>query len=288
VYWFQTLIIPFCLFPDLTAALEEIKSKPIHVPIKPEDFDPELKKEEGEPSVATTTSNLDPLSFAHALITAPPEGTIVFFQMPDQLPVLDSTPVSDSGVEVREAKLSSSIGVLPEGYIGKMQIFASGATRLVLGENAFDILPAKPVSFRQVSLKFAPYTSHFPYFRTFLKLLLIHHYFAFCLIIEGIGGNWLAGQENDRLRTNQTQIPVYSGFRTTFSTGSLTSANLLSHIRGLQLFNSEFSRFDKRPRRGLDVCGSFSLLIKFITPELFYFDYKRHVRGKMMNYDSTP
>jgi hypothetical protein len=88
-------------------------------------------------------------SFPHALLTAPPEGTIVFFQMPNKLPVLDQTPTPDSAL-IKETKLSSDISVLPEGYIGKIQILASGRSRLVLGENHFEIEPGKAVAFREV------------------------------------------------------------------------------------------------------------------------------------------
>ena len=148
-----------------------MKDLPIKLPLKSEGMDAEVKAEKGR-GVGSEEETLDPLSFAHTLLTAPPQGTIIFIQMPDQFPVLDA-PVDS--LQVKEAKLSSEIGVVPEGYIGKIEIFSSGQSRLLLGQNTFHLRPAKPVSFRQVT-----YNLISSFKLTFLSYLL-------CIPIPGVG-----------------------------------------------------------------------------------------------------
>lgn len=126
-----------------------MKSAPIKLPLQENAPLTEVKIEPGtsKPDIGSEEDCLHPFSFAHTLLTAPPEGTIVFIQMPDSLPHLDSSAAS---TEIKEPKLSTDIEALPEGCVGKIQILASGESRLLMGENVFEIRPAKPVSFRQV------------------------------------------------------------------------------------------------------------------------------------------
>ena len=52
--------------------------------------------------------------------------------------------------EEPKMKLAEDINSLPEGYIGKVQILASGKARFMLGDNSFEIKPGIPVGFREV------------------------------------------------------------------------------------------------------------------------------------------
>ncbi len=102
--------------------------------------------------------SLDPTAFAGTYRSTPPDGTIVYFQFPDELPVLEGS-VRESVDQQQDpdknpADLVQNIGDLPEGFVGRLQILSSGRTRFVIGENNFDVDSGRPVGFRQVILEF--------------------------------------------------------------------------------------------------------------------------------------
>ena len=104
----------------------------------------------------TANVSMDRNSFAHLYVKAPKEGSIFFMQLPDKLPVLKSS-ASEEATEAKDTEpsnadknLSKDISSFPEGYIGKIQILASGETRFVMGDNIFELAPGNPVGFLQV------------------------------------------------------------------------------------------------------------------------------------------
>ena len=82
-------------------------------------------------------------------------GELILFQLPDTLPGEPPEPAeaqggrSDAQTDARNARLSS-LKDFSDGYIGKLQVHASGKTRLVLGNVALDITTGTPTGFLQV------------------------------------------------------------------------------------------------------------------------------------------
>lgn len=102
--------------------------------------------------------SLEATSFGGTLRSTPKEGTLVFFQMPDELPVVESDANDVEDPVKNPAELVKDMENLPEGFIGKLQIMSSGRTKFILGDNYFDVEPGRPVGFRQV--KYNNHTSH--------------------------------------------------------------------------------------------------------------------------------
>ncbi|CAL8114030.1 unnamed protein product [Orchesella dallaii] len=99
-----------------------------------------------------STMQLESTAFASCFRSTPPEGTLVFFQLPDELPVLEGSvreSVDQQSSSKNPAQMVSDIDDLPEGFIGRLQIMSTGRTRFILGENAFDVDTGRPVGFRQ-------------------------------------------------------------------------------------------------------------------------------------------
>ncbi|XP_076883853.1 uncharacterized protein LOC143532793 [Bidens hawaiensis] len=80
------------------------------------------------------------------------ENQIILFKFPDQLPV-DQVPVSTKGKEKVGSSSSLqedgsnkrvSLKDLPNGRIGKMLVYKSGAIKLKLGDTIFDVSAATP------------------------------------------------------------------------------------------------------------------------------------------------
>lgn len=73
---------------------------------------------------------------------------MLFFQFPGNLPRIKQ-PVSKKGKEKAEHSVSSDrfgslkkgcrLEELPEGYVGKMLVYKSGAVKLKIGETLFDV-----------------------------------------------------------------------------------------------------------------------------------------------------
>lgn len=105
---------------------------------------------------ALAALSLDATTFAGTFRNTPPDGTLVYFQFPDELPVLEGSvreSVDHQDTDKNPADLVQDIGDLPEGFIGRLQILSSGRTRFVIGENNFDVDSGRPVGFRQVFLE---------------------------------------------------------------------------------------------------------------------------------------
>ncbi|ODM93238.1 DNA-directed RNA polymerase III subunit RPC4 [Orchesella cincta] len=99
-----------------------------------------------------STMHLESTAFASSFRSTPPEGTLVYFQLPDELPVLEGSvreSVDQQGSSKNTAQMVGDIDDLPEGFIGRLQIMSSGRTRFILGENSFDVDSGRPVGFRQ-------------------------------------------------------------------------------------------------------------------------------------------
>jgi len=99
-----------------------------------------------------STMHLDSAAFASCFRSTPPEGTLVYFQLPGELPVFTNSvreSVDQQGSSKNPAQMVSDIDDLPEGFIGRLQIMSTGRTRFILGENTFDVDTGRPVGFRQ-------------------------------------------------------------------------------------------------------------------------------------------
>ncbi|KAK1421384.1 hypothetical protein QVD17_23681 [Tagetes erecta] len=68
---------------------------------------------------------------------------IIFFQFPEQLP-LDCVPVSSSSVKEDVSNKRLGLKDLPNGRLGKMLVYESGAVKLKLGDTIFDVSPGTP------------------------------------------------------------------------------------------------------------------------------------------------
>lgn len=95
------------------------------------------------------------------------KGDLLFVQLPDHLPgnlpvnqavkqdnIFSSTKVAEERMEVNEINENSektrcTLNVLPEGYLGKIQIRKSGKTQLLIGDTALDIDLGAQVGFLQ-------------------------------------------------------------------------------------------------------------------------------------------
>lgn len=118
---------------------------------KLDDTDTDKTLETGREALAALS--LDVTSFAGTFRSTPPDGTLVYFQFPDELPVLEGSvreSVDQQDADKNPADLVQDIGDLPEGFVGRLQILSSGRTRFVIGENNFDVDSGRPVGFRQV------------------------------------------------------------------------------------------------------------------------------------------
>ncbi|XP_066304272.1 DNA-directed RNA polymerase III subunit RPC4-like [Branchiostoma lanceolatum] len=92
------------------------------------------------------------------------DSEMLFFQLPDTLPILPPSQDDDGRREVKKedgktkqekeedkagGELSSVLPNMSEGYIGKLQVLKSGRTRLVLGHVALDVNMGSHCSFHQ-------------------------------------------------------------------------------------------------------------------------------------------
>ena len=95
------------------------------------------------------------------------KGDLLFVQLPDHLPgnlpvtqavnqdnIFSSTNVAEERMDVNESneisqKTTCTLNVLPEGYLGKIQIRKSGKTQLLIGDTALDIDLGAQVGFLQ-------------------------------------------------------------------------------------------------------------------------------------------
>ncbi|XP_078659600.1 DNA-directed RNA polymerase III subunit RPC4-like isoform X2 [Branchiostoma floridae x Branchiostoma belcheri] len=92
------------------------------------------------------------------------DGEMLFFQLPDTLPILPPSRDDDGRREVKKeegkvkqekeedkpaGELPSVLPNMAEGYIGKLQVLKSGRTRLVLGDVALDVNMGSHCSFHQ-------------------------------------------------------------------------------------------------------------------------------------------
>ncbi|CAH1246290.1 POLR3D [Branchiostoma lanceolatum] len=92
------------------------------------------------------------------------DGEMLFFQLPDTLPILPPSQDDDGRREVKKedgktkqekeedkagGELPSVLPNMSEGYIGKLQVLKSGRTRLVLGDVALDVNMGSHCSFHQ-------------------------------------------------------------------------------------------------------------------------------------------
>ncbi|XP_035669959.1 DNA-directed RNA polymerase III subunit RPC4-like [Branchiostoma floridae] len=90
------------------------------------------------------------------------DGEMLFFQLPDTLPILPPSRDDDVRREVKKeeekikqekeedkAEVASVLPNMSEGYIGKLQVLKSGRTRLVLGDVALDVNMGSHCSFHQ-------------------------------------------------------------------------------------------------------------------------------------------
>jgi DNA-directed RNA polymerase III subunit RPC4 len=70
---------------------------------------------------------------------------LIFFKLPTVLPCVKQ-PVNSKGKEKigtsklsAKAKKASNLLELPSGYMGKMQVYKSGAVKLKIGETLYDV-----------------------------------------------------------------------------------------------------------------------------------------------------
>lgn len=134
--------------------VDEADASPIQK-IKKEKVDEiDTEKESERVMGALAAMSLNSISFAGTYRNAPKDGTLVYFQLPDELPVLEGS-IRETGDQQDSSKSSTDlvqdINDLPEGFIGRLQILSSGRTRFILGENVFDVDSGRPVGFRQVN-----------------------------------------------------------------------------------------------------------------------------------------
>ncbi|KAH9531617.1 hypothetical protein CY35_19G046900 [Sphagnum magellanicum] len=98
------------------------------------------------------------------------EDKLMFFQIPASLPLGQDAAVSrESGQDemvgsVKEGTRNSSAGVklekLPEGHVGKLLVYKSGAVKLKIGDVLFDALPGTDCMFAQELAAVNPTAKH--------------------------------------------------------------------------------------------------------------------------------
>jgi DNA-directed RNA polymerase III subunit RPC4 len=98
------------------------------------------------------------------------EDKLMFFQIPASLPLGQDAAVSRESDQdemvgsVKEGTRNSSAGVklekLPEGHVGKLLVYKSGAVKLKIGDVLFDALPGTDCMFAQELAAVNPTAKH--------------------------------------------------------------------------------------------------------------------------------
>lgn len=86
------------------------------------------------------------------------EEHLLFFQLPARMPMVKEQPNADSNEASNSSKSSKGVGTkqkvynlheLPAGFMGKLLVYRSGAVKLKLGDNLFDVSEGADSAFEQ-------------------------------------------------------------------------------------------------------------------------------------------
>ncbi|CAJ1934297.1 unnamed protein product [Sphenostylis stenocarpa] len=126
---------------------------PITLPLrKPNSGNPEILDEEefGEAASSEYDENTVNSAAELELLEQSEQPKMFLFQLPKYMPFNEKS--NKGKEEIGASTVSGKAGALeelPRGYMGKMQVYKSGAVKLKLGETVFDVSPGTDCKFAQ-------------------------------------------------------------------------------------------------------------------------------------------